>query len=430
MNSANSAGSRFGVIIPSVALVATYKKQESVLILLNLAVLAALFFVHIVFLSVLGRPTWSLLITLAIRFAILIIELMWVQRLTIGSEWLINIHVYLSVVLNIAFAFLASILSGIPDSHYSVLMIIPIISAAYRFSSLKTIIVVVVAVVLTTLEVWLYFRWNPPVDVSEYFEAATVSLLFLVVAIVVRLLVGNLRNEEEKLSESLDELRRLQERLVAEEKLAAIGQLSSAIAHEIRNPVSMISSSLKMAEGREPESPIAQEMFGIAAIEAKRLETLTSDFLAFARTKEPQLKATPVRASLDYLAALSKALAAEKDVSIDIVCDDSLEFTMDADQMHRAMLNLLTNALNATPRHGHVVIGAEKHGSRSTLYVDNTGQKIPDENVSRIFEPFFTSGPKGTGLGLPIVRKIAHSHGGEVLLTGNEHGRVRFEIQF
>jgi len=133
------------------------------LILLNLAVLAALFFVHIVFLSVLGRPTWSLLITLAIRFAILIVELIWIQRLTIGSEWIINIHVYLSVVLNVAFAFLASILSGIPDSHYSVLMIIPIISAAYRFSLPRTMVVVVVAIVLTMLEVWLYFKANPPV---------------------------------------------------------------------------------------------------------------------------------------------------------------------------------------------------------------------------------------------------------------------------
>jgi signal transduction histidine kinase len=185
-----------------------------------------------------------------------------------------------------------------------------------------------------------------------------------------------------------------------------------------------------MAEGREPESAVAREMFDIAATEAKRLETLTSEFLAFARTKEPMLRATPVRASLDYLAGLSKALAAEKDVSIDIVCDDSLEFTMDADQMHRAMLNLLTNALNATQRHGRVVIGAEKHDNCSTLYVEDTGHSIPDENVSRIFEPFFTSGPKGTGLGLPIVRKIAHSHGGEVLLTENEDGRVRFEIQF
>jgi signal transduction histidine kinase len=365
----------------SVAVVATYKKQESVLILLNLAVLAALFFVHIVFLSVLGRPTWSLLIVLAIRFAILIVELIWVQRLNVDNEWLIEIHAHVSVVL-------------------------------------------------TILEVWIYFNANPPVDVSEYFEAATVSLLFLVVAIVVRLLVGNLRSEEEKLSESLAELRRLQERLVAEEKLAAIGQLSSAIAHEIRNPVSMIASSLKMAEGRGPGSPVAQEMFDIATTESKRLETLTSDFLAFARTKEPQLKATPVRASLDYLAGLSKALAAEKELSIEIVCDDRLEFTMDADQMHRAMLNLLTNALNATPRHGRVVIGAEKDGGRSTLYVENTGPKIPDEIVSRIFEPFFTSGPKGTGLGLPIVRKIAHSHGGEVFLAGNEDGRVRFEIQF
>ncbi len=408
----------------------TYKRQETVLILLNLAVLAALFFVHIVFLSVLGRPRWSLLITLAVRFAILIFELVWVQRLAAGSERAISVHIPLSIVINIAFAFFASILSGIPDSHYSVLMIIPIISAAYRFDLPKTMAVVLIAVVLTLLEVWLYFKWNPPVDVSEYFEAATVSLLFLVVAIVVQLLVGDLRRDEEKLNESLNELRRLQKRLVEEEKLAAIGQLSSSIAHEIRNPVSMIASSLKMIEGRAPGSEVAEEMFPIAATEAKRLETLTSDFLTFARTKDPRLKTVPVRPSLDYLAGLSKALAEEKGVSIEVTGARPLEFAMDADEMHQAMLNLLTNALQAVPSGGRIIIGAEQIDGRSTLYVENDGPKIPEQVVPRIFEPFFTSGAKGTGLGLSIVQKIARAHGGDVMLTANEDGRVRFEIQF
>lgn len=410
--------------------VETYKRQESVLALLNLAVLASLFFVHILFLSVLGRPGWLLLITLAVRFAILIVELVWVQRLTAESEGLITAHIHLSVLINIAFAFLASILSGIPDSHYSVLMIIPIITAAYRFGRLKTMVVVFIAIGLTMLEVWLHFRSSPPVDVSEYFEAATVSLLFLVVAIVVQLLVGDLRREEEKLNESVSELRRLQQRLVEEEKLAAIGQLSSAIAHEIRNPVSMIASSLKMVEGRGPGSEVAREMFSIAATEAKRLETLTGDFLAFARTKEPRMKATPVRASLDYLAGLSKALAEEKGVSIEVEGSDTLEFNMDADQIHQALLNLLTNALRATPRGGRVIIGAGTIDGRPALYVENTGPKIPHEDVSKIFDPFFTSAAKGTGLGLSIVRKIARSHGGEAWLAENEEGRVRFEIRF
>ena len=408
----------------------TYKRQETALILLNVAALAALFFVHVLFLSLLGRPGFWLSITLAVRFAILILELLWVQRLTESSKHLIRLHIYISISLNIATAFLASIFSGVADSHYSVLMVIPVISAAYRFHLPQTLLVVAVAILLTFIELGIYFRANPPIDVSEYFEAATVSLIFLVVAVVVWLLVGNLRSEEEKLNQSLEELRRVQQKLVAEEKLAAVGQLSSAIAHEIRNPVSMIASSLKMAEGREPGSPIRQEMFEIATAEAKRLETLTTDFLDFARMKQPDLRAVAVKDTLDYIAGLAKAKLSEKDLTLNVRCNDSLVVEMDPTQMQQAILNLLMNAVNATPSGGRIVIGAEDRDGESVFFVENSGKHIPDEITTKIFEPFFTDGAKGTGLGLPIVRNIARAHGGDVYLANNEDGNVRFEIRF
>ena len=411
--------------------VTTYKKQETLLILLNIAVLAALFFVHISFLSLLGRPSSLLLATLAVRFVILIFELLWLQRLTEASNIrIVNIHVYLSIVLNISFAFLASFSGGTADSHYSVLMIIPILSAAYRFSLLRTLLVTAVTIGLTFLEVWLYFRAHPPSDISEYFEAATVSLVFLVVAVVVWLLVGNLRTEEEKLGASLSELQKLQEKLVAEEKLAAVGQLSSAIAHEIRNPVTMIASSLKMAEKHEPGSPIRLEMFNIATEEAKRLEMLTTDFLAFAKTKEPDLRDVPVIETLDYIASLAKARLIEKELSLDVKCDPTLQFRMDTGLIQQALLNLLANAINAAKADGKITIGAEIVDGSSVLYLENEGEPISDETTGRIFEPFFTNGARGTGLGLPIVRNIARAHGGDVFLAGNENGKVRFEIRF
>ncbi len=409
----------------------SYKKQETLLILLNISVLAALFFVHISFLSLLGRPSPLLLATLAVRFVILIFELLWVQRLSDESNIrVVNIHVYVSIALNISFAFLASISGGTADSHYSVLMIIPILSAAYRFSLIRTLFVAGIAIGLTFLEVWLFFIAHPPADISEYFEAATVSLIFLAVAIVVWLLVGNLRTEESKLSESLTELQRLQEKLVAEEKLAAVGQLSSAIAHEIRNPVTMIASSLKMAEDHEPGSAIRLEMFNIATEEAKRLETLTTDFLAFAKTKEPDLKVVLVIDALKYIASLAKARMIEKGLNLDVKCDASLSFRMDSGLMQQALINLLTNAMNAAEANGKVTIGAETIGQTSVLFVENEGEAIPDEVSKRIFEPFFTNGVKGTGLGLSIVRNIARAHGGDIFLAANENGMVRFEIRF
>ena len=410
---------------------ATYKKQETVLILLNMAVLAALFFVHIGFISLLGRPTVTLLAALGLRFTILILELLWVQRLTPDrSRLAIDLHIHLSIVLNIAFAFIAAAAGGTADSHYSVLMLIPILSAAYRFDIARTILVTAVTIILTFLEVWLFFRAHPPADVSEYFEAATVSLIFLVIAVVVWLLVGNLRAEEEKLAQSLEDLQQVQEKLVAEEKLAAVGQLSSAIAHEIRNPVTMIASSLKMAERAESGSPIRQEMFDIATQEAKRLETLTTDFLAFARAKTPDRKPVNVADSLNYIADLVKARVIEKHLSLEISCPDGLSFEMDSSQIQQAMLNLVINAINASSEDARIMIGASSENGRSTLFVQNGGKAIDGAIASSIFEPFVSGGSSGTGLGLSIVRNIARGHGGDVCLAENKDGMVRFELSF
>lgn len=406
-----------------------YKKQETILILLNILVLAALFFTHIGFISLLGKPSSRLLIVLSARFIVLILELIWIQKLdNQTSQRILNLHTHFSVWLNIVFAFAASYLGGTADSHYSVLMVIPIITAAFRFDFGRMLVIVFVAIILTFLEVWLYFQKNPPSDFSEYFEAATVSLIFLVIGIVVWLLIGNLHDEERKLQASLEKLRLMQEKLLAEEKLAAVGQLSSAIAHEIRNPVAMISSSLKLAEKQNADSLLQREMLNIATVEAKRLENLTTDFLAFARTKAPELKPVNIRELLEYAGSLSKARMAEKELNLRIECEADLTANADASQIQQALLNLLMNAIDAAPQNSEITIGAKKVDRNLTLSVENIGEKIGGEIAAKIFEPFFTAKSQGTGLGLSIVRNIARAHGGEILLAENEDGRVRFEF--
>lgn len=407
----------------------SYKHQEISLILLNIAVLAALFVVHITFLFEIGYPSKFLLLTLAVRIVILIFELIWLQKITENfSPKAISIHTHFSIWLNIIAAFIASIFGGTPDSHYSVLMIIPIIQAAYRFNLLKTIGIIIVTIILTFLEVWIYFQRNPPIDYGEFFEAATVSLIFFVVGFVVWLLIGNLREEETKLKESLVELKETQTKLVAEEKLAAIGQLSSAIAHEIRNPVAMIASSLELASKQGENTPLRAEMFDIAAQEASRLETLTSDFLSYARTKEPEIKTNNVYQMLEYVTSLVKAKLAENTIIVEIFCQKDLSADFDATQIRQALLNLVLNASDAVAKNGKIKIGVFKENGFIKLFVENNGEKIPEEILPKIFDPFFTAKPKGTGLGLSIVKSIARSHKGEVALAKNENGEVRFEI--
>lgn len=407
----------------------SYKRQETALILINIAVLAALFVVHIIFLFQLGSPSNVLIVTLSIRFIILIFELIWVQKTTSQTPTKqLRIYTHFSIWINISFAFIASVFGGAPDSHYSVLMIIPIISSAYHFNLWQTISIIAVTVFLTFLEIWIFFQQKPPIDYGEFFEAATVSLIFFVVGFVAWLLVGSLKDEEEKLKESLAKLQDTQAKLVAEEKLAAVGQLSSAIAHEIRNPVAMIASSLAMASKQPENSPLRQEMFDIATQEASRLEILTTDFLAFARSKEPVLQNENVCEMLEYVASLAKAKSAEKDVKMEVVCQKELTGNYDASQIRQALLNLVLNSIDAVEGNGLIKIGAEIGNEKLKFWVENNGEKIPDEIAEKIFEPFFTAKPKGTGLGLSIVRKIARMHKGDIFLANNENGNVRFEI--
>ncbi|HWQ35161.1 MAG TPA: ATP-binding protein [Blastocatellia bacterium] len=406
-----------------------FRQQETTLALLNLAVIAALLLVHAAFISLLGLPSRWLVLALAARFLLLIVELIWLQRLTqppspaLAAAW-----THYSIWINIAFAFLAAHLGGAADTHYSVLMVLPVIAAAWRFSLPGTLAIAAVAIALTFLEVRLFFRSHPPAQTSEYFEAATVSLIFLVVALVVRLLVRNLRREELKLRESLAELRRTQDRLVAEEKLAAIGRLSSGIAHEIRNPVAMISSSLTMAN-QSSDAALRTEMFEIAAQEATRLERLTTEFLTYARGKEPERRRVKLGATLGYVVSLMKAQAAESNVALRLECPVEFEASVDDFQIQQALLNLLGNALDATPSGGRILIGGSvNERNELTLFVENSGERIPDEVAARIFEPFFSTKNKGTGLGLAIVRNIAQAHRGRAELTMNEPGRVRFSL--
>lgn len=151
---------------------------------------------------------------------------------------------------------LAMLLTGLTDhedSPYYILLIVPILQAAFRLSLPAVIGIVAISDTLNFYWVALYFRRHPPVDVAEYFEAALTSLIFAVVGVLVWILVNHLREKEAYLATNLAELERTRGRLLQEETLAAVGRLSSAIAHEIRNPVAMISSSLARAKEKDLE---------------------------------------------------------------------------------------------------------------------------------------------------------------------------------
>ena len=410
----------------------TFARQESILILLNLVVLASIVVAHILFGPAIGSPPPLIFAVIAGRFLMQSVELILLSTRTepLGRVS-VTIYANFSIWMNIGFAFSLSLLGGyygLPDSHYSELMAIPLIAAAFRYSLAGVGLVFLTVASLTFAEVSFYFSQNPPLQVMEFFEAANTVLIYLVVLLVVYVLVHQLRKDQRRLQRSLADLEQTRDQLVEEEKLAAVGRLSSSIAHEIRNPVAMIMSSVALAGRQSSNFVERKELCDIVFREAGRLEKLTSDFLAYARVKPPQRKVTSIRTILDYVASVVRAQAEERNVSVAVHCPGEIVASLDEFQIHQALLNLIVNALDASPEGGTIRLRGFSISDAICIEIENPGEPIPDDAISKIFEPFFTTKPAGTGLGLAISRNVLVSHGGEIRLAANAAGRVCFRL--
>ena len=419
-------------VFPSRSLVASdldsFRRQESILIALNLLILIVLFSLHLYFASFWGRPTPLLI--LGVGFGIL----------AKGAEWLwlrglkrplksteLAVLTWVSIALNITLAFVLSILTDKEDTPYFALLVVPVLEAAFRFKLPSILTVVTVVDASLFWQVRWFFDKHPPLDVGEYYEAGITSVLFFIVGVLVWLLLVDLRAKEAGLANNLLELERAREQLLREERLAAVGRFSSAIAHEIRNPVAMIASSI--ATAKQLSGDEREEMFAIAADEATRLSNLTTEFLDYARSRPLNLSEMVVSDVVGYVADASRAHASSKGVHFELEVPTELTVCTDGTQLQQALMNLLLNAVDASPVNAKVLIRVhDNNEGKIHIDIENAGAPITEPALSRIFEPFFTTKPRGTGLGLAIARNIARTQGGDLLLAGNKPGRVCFSL--
>jgi signal transduction histidine kinase len=409
----------------------SFRQQESTFVILNLFVLATLLLIHTLFSSHWGNPSAALITMLAGAFLAQGGELFWLfaRKRSIGPGG-IALLTWCSICFNILLALVLGEVTSREDTQYFILMVVPILVAAFRLSLLPTLAVVGIVDFINFFWVWHYGQHHPEA-LGEYFEAGTVSLIYTVVGVLVWLLVNRLHQKELRLSKSLSDLNRTKELLVQEERLAAVGRLASAIAHEIRNPVSTIVSALSTASRSDLGAADREEMFEIAGKEGARLERLTTDFLAYARPQGPQTSPCPVDDTLGYVADVCRPRASERTVTIHSEAPGGVCVEMDAGQVQQALVNLVMNAVEASSPGGSVGLRAGADGNGwIRIDVEDAADAIPPEAVARIFEPFFTTKPQGTGLGLAIARNIARAHGGDLVLSANEPGRVCFSMTF
>jgi signal transduction histidine kinase len=234
------------------------------------------------------------------------------------------------------------------------------------------------------------------------------------------------------LNHMLDDLHVQQDRLVKAATLANIGQLTSSIVHEMRNPLSTIKMNLQAISAVIPEDNPRIELAQIASTQLGRLDRMLTDLLQFGRPLELHRHPAP----FDDLARRSLEVTADelqsKQVTVDT--EDATEgalLDVDREQMCRALSNLIVNAVQASPPGSTICLRAEpvpEENGYVEVSVTDAGPGLPANGHDKLFRPFFTTKTSGTGLGLANVKKIVELHGGQVRAENDPQGGARFSL--
>lgn len=230
------------------------------------------------------------------------------------------------------------------------------------------------------------------------------------------------------------ELYQLQSRLARSEQLAAIGELAASIAHEIRNPLGAINTSVEVLRTGLHLSGDDCDLMEIIREETQRLDRIVTDFLQFARLNRVRFRQIDInRIIRDTLLLLKGVLPSE--LALTVALDENLCYTFgDADQLRQVMINMIVNATEAVPKLGGQLTimtkCVEDDSSKSSIQIiiQDNGQGIEHKNLEKVFKPFFSTKEKGVGMGLAICERIVHNHGGEMTVTSRIGYGASFSI--
>jgi signal transduction histidine kinase len=201
-----------------------------------------------------------------------------------------------------------------------------------------------------------------------------------------------------------------------------IETLAAGVAHEVRNPLNSVQINLSILE-QELTELVADRQAHVFAVlakiagEIKRLDDFVAEFLRFARPPRLNAEWLPVRPLLTDLATFISPECSKKGVALDLDLGGPEAAWVDGFQLKQSVLNLVLNGLQATPAGGHVVVRTSGDERCLVVAVSDDGEGMSPEAAEKAFTPFFTTRPEGTGLGLPLVRRIVEQHGGSVAIA-------------
>jgi len=214
-------------------------------------------------------------------------------------------------------------------------------------------------------------------------------------------------------------LEEAEEQLHRREKLAMLGQLAGGVAHELRNPLGVMSNAVYYLRMVQDEGEIASEEYlDILSQEVQNAEKIITDLLDFARIKSPSRGPVSVREIIDEAVTRSES---SNGMAVDVqVPDQGPILFVDPKQMVQVVRNLITNARQAMPDGGRITIRARAEDAMVTISVSDTGTGMSKETLARLFEPLFTTKAKGIGLGLAISKHLVESNGGSISVWSEE----------
>jgi signal transduction histidine kinase len=340
------------------------------------------------------------------------------------------------ILVNLALVYLLIGYTGAVNSPYWLLLTLPVLSGAAALGVMGTLVVSVLAAGFY-LSFFLLIDWHKFEIFPEDISAIVVRMVFLLMAGLLanalaedlRVQTQNSRRAAEQLSAANDQLQQAEDAVRRSDRLAALGQLSAGLAHELRNPLGTIRGSAEMlVRSVSAENEVAREVAGFIASEVDRANSLITRFLHFARPLELRADTADLAQTIDR--AITNV---EREITgISIYKNYAPEippFRFDAELMERVLYNLILNAAQASSAGGTVTVKTRAADGTAEISVIDRGSGIDAAHLNTIFNPFFTTKPQGVGLGLAIVAKIVDEHGGKISVESEAGRGSVFRVQ-
>ena len=229
--------------------------------------------------------------------------------------------------------------------------------------------------------------------------------------------------------QDITELKNMEEELKHKETLAAIGELSANMAHEIRNPLASLKGSIEILKEGALTKDHGEKLMNIAISEMDRLNKIITDFLTYSRPRQPEFFKFDLHTVLDETIDLLKSSLVNADgIIIRKTFEGSNEITADPQKLRQVFLNLGMNAIESLQNRGQLTIGTRRLNDHVIISFQDSGIGIPRENLNDIFYPFYTTKDKGTGLGLSIAYRIIEEHGGRIRVNSSPGKGTTFDV--